>query len=84
MIDSDHCIMCSIVYRLAPLSCFVKSLWALFYIMWGKSKKFMVVRTPGQRIKGKEVLPPWPKAKIMVPQSCSDLKITKWGRSGEG
>ncbi len=44
-----------------------------------KVKKFMVVMTPEQKIKGKEVLPPWPKAKIMVPQSCSDLKIIKWG-----
>jgi hypothetical protein len=46
-------------------------------------RKFMVVRTPEQRIKGKESLPPWTKAKIMVPQFCSDLKITKLGRSGE-
>jgi hypothetical protein len=32
----------------------------------------MVVRTPEQKIKGKEVLPPWPRAKIMVPQSYSE------------
>jgi len=46
------------------------------------SKKLMVVGIPEQKIKRKEVLPPWPRAKIMVPQSCWDLKITKWGRDG--
>ena len=41
------------------------------------SKEFMVVRTPEQKVKGKEVLTSWPKAMIMVPQSCSDLKDYK-------
>jgi len=37
--------------------------------VWKKFfEKFMVVRTPEAKIKGKEVLPPWPRAKIMVPQ----------------
>jgi len=27
----------------------------------------MVVRTLGQKVKGKEVLPPWPGAKMMAP-----------------
>jgi len=40
----------------------------------------MVVRTTEQKVKGKEGLPPWPKARKMVSQFCWDLKITKWGR----
>jgi hypothetical protein len=71
--------------RIAWGGIFVNMFLALFYIVWKKSfRKFMVVRTLEQKIKGREVLPPWPKAKIMVSRFCSDLKITKWGRSGEG
>jgi len=32
-----------------------------------------VVRTPEQKINWEKVLPPWPRAKIMVSQSCWDL-----------
>jgi hypothetical protein len=52
--------------------------------VWKNSlRRFKVVRIPEQKIKGKEVLPPWPEDKIMVLQSCSNLKGTKWGRFGE-
>jgi hypothetical protein len=39
-------------------------------------KKFMGVRTPEQKFKRKEGLPPWPRAKKMASQPCWDLKIT--------
>jgi hypothetical protein len=38
-------------------------------------KKFMVVRTPEQKFKRKEGLPPWPGAKKMESQPCCELKI---------
>jgi hypothetical protein len=58
---------------------------ALFHIVWKNSlRRFKVVRTPEQTNKRKEVLPPWLETKIMVLQSCWDLKVTKWGRSEEG
>jgi hypothetical protein len=42
---------------------------ALFYSVWKKFfRKFKVVRTPGQKIKKKKGLPPWPEDKIMVLQ----------------
>ena len=39
-------------------------------------KKFMVVRTPAQKFRKKEVLPPWLRAKKMKSQPCWGLKIT--------
>jgi hypothetical protein len=39
-------------------------------------KKFMGVRTPEQKFKREEGLPPWPRAKKMESQPCCDLKIT--------
>jgi len=32
--------------------------------------------SPEQKFKGKEVLPPWPRAKKMESHPCCDLKIT--------
>jgi len=39
-------------------------------------KKFMVVRTPEQKFKKREVLSPWPRAKKMESQPSGGLKIT--------
>jgi hypothetical protein len=51
---------------------------ALLYIVWKNSlRKFKVVRTPEQKIKRREILPPSPEAKIIVPQFSSDLEITE-------
>jgi len=52
-------------------------------MLCGEKKKIYSGKTPEQKIKGNEVLPPWSRARIMVPQSFSDLQITEWGRSGE-
>jgi len=47
------------------------------------SKYSTVLRIPEPKEQGEEILPPWPRAKKIVPQSCLDLKITRWGRSEE-
>jgi hypothetical protein len=49
--------------------------------VWKNSlRRYKVVRTPEQRNKRKEVLPPCAEDKIMVLQSCLDLKIIEWWR----
>jgi len=40
-------------------------------------------KNPERNIKEKEVLPPWPRARIMVPQSYSVSKVTRLARFGE-
>ncbi len=64
----------------------MSKIFRLYSMLYRKrsQNKSMAVITPEQKTKGKEVLPPLPSAKIMVPQSFSNLKIIKWGRSGEG